>query len=208
MTRLEYDEELAKANELSGTNTEKIESKLMIRDEIKRLKREADVNMRNAAEIREKAPAIQDDIEGADFYRQAFAKEALAIDNLRKVHTICENLDMLTQYSEQDLAQLRAGKVPSDHLAAAMTDESATDSNTTDSASDVVNETTTGADTSEVLTDSASVTAIEPAVSEKVNSTDSQEVVNMERSSENPINQVVNFSTTADGAIVTDRQSI
>ncbi len=203
MTRLEYDEELAKANELSGTNTEKIESKLMIREEIKRLKREADVHMRNAGEIREKAPAIQDDIERADYYRQAFAKEALAIDNLRKIQTICENLDMLTQYSEQDLAQLRAGKVPSEHLAAAMTNASA---------SEVANATTTEEDTTEVLTDSASVTAIEPATSEMVDSsaetTSSQEVVNMDRSSENPTNQVVNFSTTDDGSIVTDRKSI
>ena len=240
MTRIEYDEELAKANEAAGMNSEKIESKLMVREEIKRLKREADVHMRNAEDIRAKAPAVLDDIEKADYYRQAFAKEALAIDNLRRIQNICDNLDMLIQYSEQDLAQLRVGKVPNEQLATAMTnevnnvanekDQSTTDSETlpdtsetspsvsTDTAAIVaetpevdMGSTPMVSETPEIVTDRATITAempVKATANEESSTTAKSDVVEMTSSTEKPTNQVVNFSTTESGDIVTSNKSI
>jgi hypothetical protein len=112
MTREEYNAERSKANELVGDNQEKINEKVLVRDEVTRLKRESEMNMEAADKLREQARPIYDDIERADYYRQAYALEALAIDQQRQIQTICNNLEVLNQYNEADLAILKTGTVP------------------------------------------------------------------------------------------------
>ncbi len=205
MTRREYDEELAKANEETGENAEKIESKIMFREELKRLKRDADVHMRNAQEIREKAPAIQDDIERADYYRQAFAKEALAIDNLRQIQSICENIDMISTYSDQDLVMLRAGKVPFDRLPPATVKE------------EPVKETARAVEAyvpeaeKPVIVDAVIASEQEVVAEVKPAPVDEKSVVvemTPDTQKANTQNQVLNFSTTNSGEIVTDKKTV
>jgi hypothetical protein len=210
MTRMEYDEELATAEKAAETNKEKIESKIMIREEVKRLKREAEVHMRNAEEIRKKAPAIQDDIEKADYYRQAFAKEALAIDNLHKIQNICDNIDMLVKYSEQDLAQLRTGKVPNDELAASLTKNSGPKK----SEIPVTNETApaeTVVDKKILIAEISGTEKTKTAADNTVSDVAAQpEEIEMTKpvGQENSTNQVLNFSTTTSGDIVTDKKTV
>ena len=112
LTREEYNSERSKANELIGTNQEKINEKVLVRDEVARLKRESEMNMEAGDKLREQARPIYDDIERADYYRQAYALEALAIDQQRQIQSICNNLEMLNQYNEADLAILKTGTVP------------------------------------------------------------------------------------------------
>jgi hypothetical protein len=112
LTREEYNSERSKANELIGTNQEKINDKVLVRDEVARLKRESEMNMEAGDKLREQARPIYDDIERADYYRQAYALEALAIDQQRQIQSICSNLEMLNQYNEADLAILKTGTVP------------------------------------------------------------------------------------------------
>lgn len=117
MTQAEYKEELRKAQDLRAANKEKIDTRFSIRDEVNRLFSSAEYNMTEAAALRKTAPAIEDDIEKADYYRQAFAKEALAIEQLKQIQAIGENIDAMLAYNEMDLAQMRAGKVPNQKLA-------------------------------------------------------------------------------------------
>jgi hypothetical protein len=112
LTREEYNSERSKANELMGTNQEKINEKVLVRDEVARLKRESEMNMEAGDKLREQARPIYDDIERADYYRQAYALEALAIDQQRQIQSICSNLELLNQYNEADLAILKTGTVP------------------------------------------------------------------------------------------------
>jgi len=112
LTREEYNSERSKANELMGTNQEKINEKVLVRDEVARLKRESEMNMEAGDKLREQARPIYDDIERADYYRQAYALEALAIDQQRQIQSICNNLEILNQYNEADLAILKTGTVP------------------------------------------------------------------------------------------------
>ena len=112
LTREDYNSERSKANELIGTNQEKINEKVLVRDEVARLKRESEMNMEAGDKLREQARPIYDDIERADYYRQAYALEALAIDQQRQIQSICSNLELLNQYNEADLAILKTGTVP------------------------------------------------------------------------------------------------
>jgi hypothetical protein len=112
LTREDYNSERSKANELIGTNQEKINEKVLVRDEVARLKRESEMNMEAGEKLREQARPIYDDIERADYYRQAYALEALAIDQQRQIQSICSNLELLNQYNEADLAILKTGTVP------------------------------------------------------------------------------------------------
>lgn len=253
MTRLEYDDELAKANQAMAENSEKIESRIMIRDQVKKLKREADVLMNNAEEIRTTAPSVMDDIEKADYYRRAFAKEAAAIENLKKIQTICDNVDLLLKYSETDLAQLRSGKVPSEELIAALesgeskapvqeekiavpvettpdvavsTAESVESTETTASGTDVASDTQAGnttevtSDSGMTATDSRSVVAdssqpdasttnsTTTSVPDQSATTTAMETADMKSTTDGSSNQVMNFSTSEDGAIVTDRKTV
>jgi len=114
MTREEYNQELSKANEMIGLNQDKLNERVQVRDEVTRLKRESDMNMEAAVKLREQARPIYDDIERADYYRQAYALEALAIDQQRQVQAICGNLEMLNQYTEPQLAMMKTGTVPAE----------------------------------------------------------------------------------------------
>ena len=114
MTREEYNNELSKSNEMIGLNQDKLNEKVQIRDEVAKLKRESDMNMEAAVKLREQARPIYDDIERADYYRQAYALEALAINQQRQIQTICGKLEMLNQYTEPQLAMLKSGTVPAD----------------------------------------------------------------------------------------------
>jgi hypothetical protein len=114
MTREEYNNELSKSNEMIGLNQDKLNEKVQVRDEVAKLKRESDMNMEAAVKLREQARPIYDDIERADYYRQAYALEALAINQQRQIQTICGKLEMLNQYTEPQLAMLKSGTVPAD----------------------------------------------------------------------------------------------
>lgn len=258
MTRLEYDDELSKTNQAMAENQEKIDSRIMIKDQVKKLKKEADIMMRNAEEIRTSAPGVMDDIEKADYYRRAFAKESSAIENLKKIQEICDNIDMLAKYSETDLAQLRAGKVPSEAMVAALesgtatsmpetktevapiepaadvalsndataTTESTSDVNpqvdsasivATSSAPEVVSNSTAAANTAEVReadtqanvvnTERSDVTS-QPVSNSATPATNNMESAELKSASDGSSNQVMNFSVSDDGAVVTDRKTV
>jgi hypothetical protein len=114
MTHEEYNNELSKSNELIGMNQAQLNERVQVRDEVAKLKRESELNMQAAEKLREQARPIYDDIERADYYRQAYALEALAIDQQRQIQSICSNLEMLTQYTEPQLAMLKTGTVPAE----------------------------------------------------------------------------------------------
>jgi hypothetical protein len=114
MTHEEYNNELSKSNELIGMNQAQLNERVQVRDEVAKLKRESELNMQAAEKLREQARPIYDDIERADYYRQAYALEALAIDQQRQIQSICSNLEMLTQYTEPQLAMLKTGTVPTE----------------------------------------------------------------------------------------------
>ena len=114
MTREEYNNELSKTNEEIALKQDQINERVQVRDEIARLKRESDMNMEAAVKLREQARPIYDDIERADYYRQAYALEALAIDQQRQIQGICANMEMLTKYTEPQLAMLKTGTVPAE----------------------------------------------------------------------------------------------
>ncbi len=116
MATIEYETQSATAKELTQANREKIDSRIMIRDEVATLERQAAENMEQAAEMRKLSPSIKDDIERADNDRQAFAKEALAIEQMRQIVEINNNLDMLLNYTDPNLAELKTGTVPKEFL--------------------------------------------------------------------------------------------
>ena len=215
MTRAEYDEELSKSNEMVGMNQEKVDSKIMIRDEVKRLKREAEYNMNSAGELRAQAPAIEDDIERADYYRRAFAKEALAVEQLRQVQNICDNIDMLTTYSDPDLAMLRTGTIPNNELVNSLASEVGMSVESMG-----ITTTETIAAESTTSTETAENTTTENNNQEEVNSSDvanantegtnvnSENLLEMTAADSNNTNQVINFSTTNSGEIVTDSKTV
>jgi hypothetical protein len=135
MTREEYNQELSKANEMTGLNQDKLNERVQVRDEVARLKRESEMNMEASVKLREQARPIYDDIERADYYRQAYALEALAIDQQRQIQTICGKLEMLSQYTEPQLAMLKTGTVPAElregnAAAASQTTETSAPANT------------------------------------------------------------------------------
>jgi WD40-like Beta Propeller Repeat len=127
MATKEYESEKKKSDDMVAANEEKIEGRAMIREQISDLQRQAKSNMQEAASLREMAPGKMDDIERADYYREAFAKEALAINQLRQVQDINENIDMLLTYDDQQLLMMRSGKSPDADLAAAIVEDNKTE---------------------------------------------------------------------------------
>lgn len=115
MAAMEYEAQSANANEMCQANREKIDSRFTIKEEIARLERQSKENMEQAGEMRKLSPSMQDDIERADNDRQAFAKEALAIEQLKQIQDINNNIDMLLSYTDQNLAQLKTGVVPNEY---------------------------------------------------------------------------------------------
>jgi len=115
MAAMEYEAQSANAKEMCQANREKIDSRFTIKEEIARLERQSKENMEQAGEMRKLSPSMQDDIERADNDRQAFAKEALAIEQLKQIQDINNNIDMLLSYTDQNLAQLKTGVVPNEY---------------------------------------------------------------------------------------------
>ncbi|MFM9985320.1 MAG: hypothetical protein ACKVOK_08825 [Flavobacteriales bacterium] len=157
MAQMEYEEEKKKSDDLTAANQEKLDGRMAVRDQVEQLERQAKSNMQEAATLREIAPSKQDDIERADYYREAFAKEALAIDQLQQIQSINENIDMLLSYDDQQLAQMKAGKSPDADLVAAILAEQAKAKDptleakpeTTPSETDVVESATSAVNTAE-----------------------------------------------------------
>jgi len=110
MAKMEFDQTKETVDKFRKENLAKIDSRIMIRDEIRSLYNKAKDEMEDAAILRKKAGPVIDDIEKNDYYRRAFAKEMYAIRMLKKIQEIGDNLDMMLQYSDQELAALRYGK--------------------------------------------------------------------------------------------------
>ncbi|MFM7310876.1 MAG: hypothetical protein ACKOZY_09735, partial [Flavobacteriales bacterium] len=89
ITQEAYVQESSISEQAIAENKEYIQSRMVLRDEIARFQTESERLMDEAAEIRFNAPSIQDEIEKADAYRTAFAKEALAIEQMRQIQQIC-----------------------------------------------------------------------------------------------------------------------
>lgn len=195
MTKAAYEEERKKSMELAAQNQEKIDQKIMIRDEVKRLKSDAEVNMANAEELRKIAPSIQDDIERADYCRRAFAKEALAIEQMRQVQSICENIDMLNSYSDPDLALLKTGTVPNAELANQLAESMGMDATSLSMTTETV------AEEPEVA---ATVTTETQEQPEAANSLLEMTAAD----SNNTNNEVMNFSVTGNGEVITDSKKV
>jgi hypothetical protein len=111
MTRAEYDAINAKVNDLNTSNQEDLNSRVMLRDEVQKLQNQASTNYDEAQELRKKAVNFEDPIEQNDYYRQAFAKEALAINQLQQVVDIHDNMELFLAYSDQELTDLRYNNV-------------------------------------------------------------------------------------------------
>jgi hypothetical protein len=111
MTRHEFDERFAEVQKLNTANKSKIDSRVMLKDEVKSLFNKAKDEMEDAAILRKRAYPVVDDIEKNDFFRRAFAKEMYAISLLKQVEGIHENLDLMLQYDDQQLTALRYGKL-------------------------------------------------------------------------------------------------
>jgi len=111
MTRHEFDGVLADVQKLNAENKTKIDSRVMLKDELKSLFNKAKDEMEDAAILRKRAYPVVDDIEKNDFFRRAFAKEMYAISLLKQIEGIHENLDMMLQYDDQQLTALRYGKL-------------------------------------------------------------------------------------------------
>ena len=231
MTKEEYTEELKKADHMTAENRSKIDSRIMVKEEVDKLRKEAERNFEDGAAMRENGPSVVDDIERADLYRQAFAKEALAIDQLRQIQSINENIDLLTKYQEQDLAQLRTGKAPSSDLAESMAaDLGTTGGNDISVPDEPLAEVLAGVGEEEEFdaggppaSNEAAVTAAEkntsaasemtannsPTAAEPVASSDLPKV-ETSKAPEADItgSQVLKFSTNANGDIVTDSKTV
>ena len=111
MTRAEYDAMTAKVDQLNTTNQEDLNSRVMLRDEVQKLQNQARANYEEAQELRTKSVTFEDPIEQNDYYRQAFAKEALAVNQLQQVVDIHDNMELFLAYSDQELTDLRYNNV-------------------------------------------------------------------------------------------------
>ncbi|MEZ4798332.1 MAG: hypothetical protein R2809_00860 [Flavobacteriales bacterium] len=109
MTSAEFDQITSKVDDLNTENQEDLNSRTMLRDEVRRLYDNAKSQYEEAQVLRQKAGPINDDIEKADYYRQAFAKEALAIEMMSQIVDMHSNMDMFLAYSDQELTELRYG---------------------------------------------------------------------------------------------------
>ena len=109
MSRLEFEEIVAEVDALNTENQEDLNSRTMLRDEVRKLYNQAKKEYEDAQELRKQAGPKTDDIEKNDYYRQAFAKEMHAIAMMQQIQEIHGNMETLLQYDDQELAELRYG---------------------------------------------------------------------------------------------------
>jgi hypothetical protein len=109
MTRLEFEQVVAEVDALNTENQEELNSRTMLRDEVRKLYNAAKKEYEDAQALRLQAGPVTDDIEKNDFYRQAFAKEMHAIQMMEQIKKIHGEMDMLLEYDDQELAELRYG---------------------------------------------------------------------------------------------------
>lgn len=111
-----FSDENSKAKNLIDEKESEIEQSNLAKEEIQNLMTSAQLNMSEAEELRKAAPGKDDSIERADMLREAFAKEALAIQQLMQVQDIAENIDVLNNYSDAEIASMKAGNKPTPEL--------------------------------------------------------------------------------------------
>ncbi len=159
MTKASFDELTESVNRLNEENQEEVNSRVILRDEVQKLYTQAKSNYEEALALREKAIPVVDDIEKGDYYRQAYAKEMLAMDQMNKIVTIHDQLDLLLTFDEQQLTDMRYGRSQSQPEVVAVNE---TDSNasSTETASPEKSEAST---TKQESTESAEVKPIETA---------------------------------------------
>lgn len=121
MMAAEYTEARKATEDFRIAQAEVINSRAMVRDEIKKLMNQSKAEYEEAQELRKQAENVKDDIEKNDYYRRAFAKEQLAVQLLNQATAIGEQLPLLTEYDDSELAELRYG-TPS-KVSAAMNEE-------------------------------------------------------------------------------------
>lgn len=110
MTNVSFEELTAKVNSLNTDNQENVNSRVILRDEVQKLYTQAKNNFEEAKALREKAGPITDEIEKGDYFRQAYAKEMMAMDQMNKIVDIHEHLDLLLTFDEQQLTDMRYGR--------------------------------------------------------------------------------------------------
>ena len=109
MSRLEFEKVVAEVDALNTENQDELNSRTMLRDEVRKLYNQAKKEYEDAQELRKQAGPKTDDIEKNDYYRQAFAKEMHAIAMMQQIQEIHGNMETLLQYDDQELAELRYG---------------------------------------------------------------------------------------------------
>lgn len=109
MAKAEFEKLTAEVDQLNTENQEDLNSRTMLRDEVQKNYSNAKSLYEEAQALREKAGPVVDDLEKADYYRQAFAKEQLAFDLMKQIKDIHSNMDMLLTYDDQELTELRYG---------------------------------------------------------------------------------------------------
>ncbi len=109
MSRLEFEKVVAEVDALNTENQEELNSRTMLRDEVRKLYNQAKKEYEDAQELRKQAGPKTDDIEKNDYYRQAFAKESHAIAMMQQIQEIHGNMETLLEYDDQELAELRYG---------------------------------------------------------------------------------------------------
>lgn len=117
----EYNLALKEANSFKSEKAELINSRSMIRDEVNKLMNTARNEFEEAQDLRRKAEFVNDDIEKNDYYRRAFAKEQLAISLLNQTADVGKHMDMLAEYDDAELTELRYGNPSA--VSEAMTEE-------------------------------------------------------------------------------------
>jgi hypothetical protein len=109
MSSIAYDEELARAQSAVAINQDKLNERIVLRDEVSKLMNQAQAAYEEAKNLRSSAAPVEDVIEKNDYYRRAYAKEMHAAQLLRQVQNINENLEPLLVYDDQQLTTLRYG---------------------------------------------------------------------------------------------------
>jgi hypothetical protein len=109
MMAAEYTETRKATEDFRIAQADVINSRTMVRDEIKKLMNQSKSEYEEAQELRKQAENVKDDIEKNDYYRRAFAKEQLAVQLLNQATAIGEQLPLLTEYDDSELAELRYG---------------------------------------------------------------------------------------------------
>ncbi|MFN9799431.1 MAG: hypothetical protein ACK54P_05380, partial [Bacteroidota bacterium] len=106
---LEYQEARKEAEDFRIARADVINSRTMIRDEVNKLMNQSKSEYEEAQTLRKQADRVKDEIEKNDYYRRAFAKEQLAVQLLKQATSIDGQLEMLTDYDDKQLAELRYG---------------------------------------------------------------------------------------------------